>query len=419
MAKKTSASLSPKGQNVSFIAWLCSRFNMPASPLSGIAADFIKNLLGVNVPFQKVDVQTKIYGIDVLLTLKNIDDKDYYVVIEVVADEWLKYRVGANYPYENYLAKHPLGTGIDTLIQTMHVSEDRVFAVYYKTGHVADTPCDVIFDTTIKRYIYDSRILSEKAEVLKHKIYFRTGKPIAGVKICDIDEIYKFFTTSPSVHTHLSSSANLSEYVSYINALYNAYHRPLFAAKNLIKDPIWLKIFDEFCKGYKNNHPNSKLTFTLKFTGFYWEIYVIADRQNHVSNGLIDFPWPILNIRSTMFAEKHPHNGHPHVYLLNTDKKMRKNGTYYQQIRYCLLPPIIPPITHGIANGISLQNANGVVSGCGGLTCDHNQRIDLSIDLTKFQRDEIIVEDIIDLLTIICESFEDYAANGYPGAFHI
>ena len=413
MAQKTSASLSPKEQNVSFIAWLCSRFNMPASPLSGIAADFIKNL-GVDVPFQKVDVQTKIYGIDVLLTLKNIDDKDYYVVIEVVTDERLKSKEGTNYPYANYLVKHPLGTGIDTLIQTMHVSEDRVFAVYYKTGHVADTPCDVIFDTTSKRYIYDSRILSEKAEVLKHKIYFRTGKPIAGVKICDIDEIYKFFNASPSVHTHLSSSANWSEYVPDINALYNAYHRLLFNAKTLIKDPIWLKIFDEFCKGYKNNHPNSKLTFTLKFTGFYWEIYVIADRQNHVSNGLINFPWPILNIRSTMFDAGYPHD-HPHVYLLNTDKKMRKNGTYYQQIRYCLLPPIIPPITHGIANGTSLQNANGVVSGCGGLTCNHNQRI----DLTKFQRDEIKVEDIIGLLTIICEPFEVYAANGYLGASHI
>lgn len=126
MAQKTSASLSPKEQNVSFIAWLCSRFNMPASPLSGIAADFIKNL-GVDVPFQKVDVQTKIYGIDVLLTLKNIDDKDYYVVIEVVTDERLKSKEGTNYPYANYLVKHPLGTGIDTLIQTMHVSEDRVF----------------------------------------------------------------------------------------------------------------------------------------------------------------------------------------------------------------------------------------------------------------------------------------------------
>lgn len=314
MAQKTSASLLTKKQNVSFIAGLCSRFNMPASPLSGIAADFIKNLLGVNVPFQKVDVQTKIYGIDVLLTLRNVDGKDYYVVIEVVTDERLKSRVGANYPYENYLAKHPLGPSIDDLIQQKHISEDQVFAVCYKTGHVADTPCDVIFDTTNKRYIYDSRILSEKAEVLKHKIYFRTGKPIKGVKICDIDEIYKFFNTSPSVHANLSSDADLSEYVSYINALYNAYHRPLFAANHLIKDPIWLKIFDEFCKGYKNILPDIKLTFTLKFTEFYWEIYVIADRQNHVSDDLIDFPWPILNIRSTMFDAKCPHDhDHPHV----------------------------------------------------------------------------------------------------------
>ena len=396
MANNTSASLSPKKQNVSFIARLCSSFNMPASPLSGIAADFIKNL-GVNVPFQKVDVQTKIYGIDVLLTLRNVDGNDYYVVIEVVTNERLKSREEANYPYANYLAKHPLGIGIDTLIQTMHVSEDRVFAVYYKTGHVADTPCDVIFDTTNKRYIYDSRILSEKAEVLKHKIYFRTGKPIAGVKICDIDEIYKFFNTSPSVHTHLSSSAGLSEYVSYINALYNAYHRQLFAANPLIKDPIWLKIFDEFSKGYKNILPDIKLTFTLKFTRHYWEIYVIADRQNHVSNGLIDFPWPILNIRSTIFDAGYPHD-HPHVYLLNTDKKMRKNGTYYQQIRCCLdsLPILIA------GNSISsIYNPSRRVS------------------LTGFNGAHKTVKDIIGLLTMTCETFEVYAAMGYLGSFPI
>lgn len=399
MAKKTSASLSQKEQNVSFIAWLCSRFNIPASPLSGIAADFIKNLLGVNVPFQTVDVQTKIYGIDILLILKNIDDKDYYVVIEVVTDERLKSRVEANYPYANYLAKHPLGTGIDTLIQTMHVSEDQVFAVYYKTGHVADTPCDVIFDTTNIRYIYDSRILSEKAEVLKHGIYFRTGKPIAGVKICDIDEIYKFFNACPSVHANLSSDADLSEYVSYINARYAVYHRPLFDAKNLIKDQIWLKIFDEFCKGYKNNHPNSKLTFTLKFTGFYWEIYVIVDRQNHVSNDLIDFPWPILNIRSTMFAEKCPHDyDHPHVYLLNSDKKMRKNGTYYRQIRCCL--DSLPILTAG--NSIStIYNPSRRVS------------------LTGFNGAHTTVKDIIGLLRMTCATFEVYAAMGYPGSFPI
>lgn len=372
---------------------------MPASPLSGIAADFIKNLLGVNVPFQKVDVQTKIYGIDILLTLKNIDDKDYYVVIELVTDEWLKSKEGANYPCANYLAKHPLGPSIDDLIQQKHVSEDRVFAVCYKTGHVADTPCDVIFDTTNKRYIYDSRILSEKAEVLKHGIYFRTGKPIKGVKICDIDEIYKFFNTSPSVHTHLSSSAGLSGYVSYINALYKAYHRPLFNAKNLIKDPIWLKIFDEFCKGYKNILPDIKLTFTLKFTGFYWEIYVIADRQNHVSDDLIDFPWPILNIRSTMFDAKCPHDhDHPHVYLLNSDKKIRKNGTYYQQIRCCLdsLPILIA------GNSISsIYNPSRRVS------------------LTGFYGVHTTVKDIIGLLRMTCTTFEVYAAMGYPGSFPI
>lgn len=340
--------------------------------------------------------------------MKNFDDKDYYedyyVVIEVVTDERLKSRVGANYPYANYLAKHPLGTGIDTLIQTMNVSEDQVFAVYYKTGHVADTPCDVIFDTTNKRYIYDSRILSEKAEVLKHGIYFRTGKPIAGVKICDIDEIYdkiyKFFNACPSVHAHLSSSANLSKYVSDINALYVAYHRLLFDdAKNLIKDPIWLKIFDEFCKGYKNILPDSKLTFTLKFTGFYWEIYVIADRQNHVSNDLIDFPWPILNIRSTMFAEKCPHDyDHPHVYLLNSDKIMRPNGTYYQQIRCCL--DSLPILTAGSSIS-SIYNPSRRVS------------------LTGFNGVHTTVKDIIGLLRMTCATFEVYAAMGYPGKFTI
>ena len=58
-----------------FVAWLCSCYNEPVSSVKHIVAEeFIKKLLGVNVNFQEVEVDTQIYDIDILLTLKNVDN---------------------------------------------------------------------------------------------------------------------------------------------------------------------------------------------------------------------------------------------------------------------------------------------------------------------------------------------------------
>jgi len=55
---------------------------------------------------------------------------------------------------------------------------------------------------------------------------------------------------------------------------------------------------------------------------------------------------------------------------------------------------------------------NSLAAGCGSLTHDQNPRI----SPTKFQEDEITVEDISVLLTIICEAFEVYATKGIPAS---
>lgn len=58
-----------------FVAWLCSCYNEPVSSnLHKVAEGFIKELLGVNVNFQAVEIETQKYDIDILLTLKNVDD---------------------------------------------------------------------------------------------------------------------------------------------------------------------------------------------------------------------------------------------------------------------------------------------------------------------------------------------------------
>ena len=62
-----------------FIGWLCSCFNQVSNPAkASISKLFIQQLLGVNVPFNKVDVSMQEHNIDVLLTL----DSGYYVIIE-------------------------------------------------------------------------------------------------------------------------------------------------------------------------------------------------------------------------------------------------------------------------------------------------------------------------------------------------
>ena len=104
-----------------FVAWLCSCYNEPVSSVKHIVAEeFIKDLLlgvkqlGVSVNFQSVEVETQIYDIDILLTLKNVDDtgNDRYVVIEDKTNSKI---------HDNQLVRY-----IRNLIKKKKTSEDHI-----------------------------------------------------------------------------------------------------------------------------------------------------------------------------------------------------------------------------------------------------------------------------------------------------
>ena len=104
-----------------FVAWLCSCYNEPVSSVKHIVAEeFIKDLLlgvkqlGVSVNFQSVEVETQIYDIDILLTLKNVDDtgNDYCVVIEDKINSKI---------HDNQLVRY-----IRNLIKKKKTSEDHI-----------------------------------------------------------------------------------------------------------------------------------------------------------------------------------------------------------------------------------------------------------------------------------------------------
>lgn len=163
-----------------FVAWLCSCCNEPVSSVKHIVAEeFIKKLLGVNVNFQEVEVDTQIYDIDILLTLKNVDDtgNDYYVVIEDKINSQI---------HDNQLVKY-----IGKLIKAKGVSQDRIFVVYYKSGHVAKTPdCINLVNKITCQYDFDPNVKSEYQEVMS---VTTTYPHLAGMIISDLDDIHNFF----------------------------------------------------------------------------------------------------------------------------------------------------------------------------------------------------------------------------------
>lgn len=168
-----------------FVAWLCSCYNEPVSSVKHIVAEeFIKKLLEVNVNFQAVEIETQIYDIDIMLTLKNVDNtgNDYYVVIE----DKINSRI-----HNNQLVKY-----INKLITAKGVSQDRIFVVYYKSGHVANTPdCIKLVNNITCQYDFDPNVKSEYDEVMSVKT---TYPNLAGMKICDLDDIHVFFAAIPS-----------------------------------------------------------------------------------------------------------------------------------------------------------------------------------------------------------------------------
>ena len=294
-----------------FVAWLCSCYNEPVSSVKHIVAEeFIKKLLGVNVNFQEVEVDTQIYDIDILLTLKNVDNtrNDYYVVIE----DKINSRI-----HNNQLVKY-----INTLITAKGVSQDRIFVVYYKSGHVAKTPdCIKLVNPVKCHYVFDPNVKSEYDEVMS---VTTTYPHLAGMKICDLDDIHNFFCSNPLISR--CGCFILDDYADYIDAEYKRYSSGVIAAKGGRTGRQWERIFDEAITRNKSKYPD--LSFKLAFTGSYWEIYVTKTPAGSGSQTCTD---PILNVRSTIF-EVDP----PKIYFFVYDKlttipalkKNKKSATY-------------------------------------------------------------------------------------------
>lgn len=269
-----------------FVAWLCSCYNEPVSSVKHkVAEEFIRELLGVNVNFQAVEVETQIYDIDILLTLKNVNDtgNDYYVVIE----DKINSRI-----HDNQLVKY-----IDKLIKAKGVSQDRIFVVYYKSGHVAKTPdCIKLVNNITCQYDFDPNVKSEYEEVMSVKTIYPN---LAGMKICDLEDIHDFFCNNPLISK--CGCFILDDYADYIDAEYKQYNSGVIDAKGGRTDRQWERIFDEAITRNKSKYPD--LTFKLAFTGSYWEIYVT---KTPAGSGVRTCTDPILNVRSTIFEGTNP-----------------------------------------------------------------------------------------------------------------
>lgn len=348
-----------------FVAWLCSCYNEPVSSVKHIVAEeFIKKLLGVNVNFQAVEIETQIYDIDIMLTLKNVDNtgNDYYVVIE----DKINSRI-----HNNQLVKY-----INKLITAKGVSQDRIFVVYYKSGHVANTPdCIKLVNNITCQYDFDPNAKSEYDEVMSVKT---TYPNLAGMKICDLDDIHVFFCSNPLISR--CGCFILDDYADYIDAEYNQYHSGVIGALTGRTNRQWERIFDEAITRNKSKYPD--LSFKLAFTGSYWEIYVT---KTPAGSGVRTCTDPILNVRSTIFEGKPPK-----IYFFVYDKlttipalKKNKKSAAYD------IPTYNPTFYHG-----KLTSSN-------------------------YLKSSISEKDIEDLLDAICEEYDRVCSSGFKVAFSL
>lgn len=343
-----------------FVAWLCSCYNEPVSSVKHIVAEeFIKKLLGVNVNFQEVEVDTQIYDIDILLTLKNVNHSgnDHYVVIEDKTNSQI---------HDNQLVRY-----IRNLIKKKKTSEDHIYVVYYKTGHVANTPdCIKLVNPVTCHYVFDPNVKSEFQEVMSVTNPYPN---LAGMKICYLADIHKFFCSNPLISR--CGCSILDDYADHIDAEYNRYNSGVIDAKEGRTESQWERIFDEAITRNKSKYPD--LSFKLAFTGSYWEIYVTKTPAGSGSQTCTD---PILNVRSTIF-EVDPPKIYFFVYgrltTIPTLKTHLKSATYYI------------PTHHG-----KLTSSN-------------------------YLKSNISEKDLKDLLDAICEEYERVCNTGFKVAFSL
>ena len=281
-----------------FIAWLCSCYGGKTrnKALKSISKKFIKTLLGISINnLSRVEAEIQKNKIDIFLTLNS---GKYYVIIEDKKNSQIP---------DDQLRRY-----IDDIKENEGISENRIFVVYYKTGHLSSTP-NCIYCKNSGCY-YDSTKKSEKEQVE----YIKQKYPkLAGLKICTLKDIYDFFQSKPiEPLVGESGSEILQDYVKNIEKQYKNYTKTKVNAKDGRKEPIWGRIFDDFITKIKTKYP--ELLFKLDYySGKYWEIY-ITENPKETGNGSQPYNAPILNIRSNIFEEK-THS----IYFFNVNNNKR------------------------------------------------------------------------------------------------
>lgn len=356
-----------------FVAWLCSCYNEPVSSVKHIVAEeFIKKLFGVNVSFQAVEIETQKYDIDILLTLKNVNNSgnDYYVVIEDKTN--------------SRIHNNQLVTYIRNLIggKNKRASEDRIFVVYYKTGHIAETPdCIKLVNKITCQYDFDPYVKSERQEVMS---ITTTYPNLAGMKICDLKDIHNFFCNNPLISR--CGCFILDDYAAYIDYEYKQYNLGVIDAKKGRTESQWGRIFD----GAIIRNKSKNLTFKLAFTGSYWEIYVT---KKLTGTGVQTCTDPILNVRSTIFEG---------VRFTNIEKKN-------------------PKIHFFVFNGLTTEPAlkKNEKSATYIIPTEDKKFYHGKLTSSNYLKSNISVKDIDALLDAICEEYERVCNNGFKVPFSL
>lgn len=332
-----------------FISWLCSCYNQNVnSAKKKIAKRFIKELLGVNIDFSSVSIKNQYLDIDILITLTSENGK-YFVIVE--DKKFSKYH---GEQLKNYINK---------LIDKEKAPADRIFAVYYKTGHISKTPNTIYSEKNI--LYYDPTILSEYDSV---KVVEDDNKPLT---ICDLQKIKEFFWKEDIQDLiKRSGSEILEDYSNNILKLYNSiYSADVLPARKEHdeQNDIWGRVFDEFISENKGTFKN--LFFKLDFySGKYWEICITKKID---STEKLKFPdQPILDIRAKIFKT-------PRIYFF-----------------------LVPP------DSILLAGQSDVVK-VNPSSCSYYIKWDelKGFEASDFSRDTIKIDKFKEFLKAVCEKF--------------